>query len=188
MAWMISEFPQAPMPLACGQRLDGRAGFDDHDVRSREPVLEDVVEDDVTDVHLLRDADDAEGPGLQEIADGGPGTLGDHPLVPGEPAYAVQRDEPPGADDEGVDLELLDNVRVFSAKGRVIEGWVEVCAGGFLKTEEVIRFDHQDQTYAIYRTGDAASFTPISSPSASRYSSANSTGSRCNSPASGRWK
>lgn len=32
--------------------------------------------------------------------------------------------------------------------------WVEVCAAEEIDTEDVIRFDHADQTFAIYRTAD----------------------------------
>ena len=34
------------------------------------------------------------------------------------------------------------------------DGWVEICAGGFLRKEDVIRFDHEGKTYAVYRTAD----------------------------------
>ena len=43
---------------------------------------------------------------------------------------------------------------VFTAKGRPVDGWVEICAGSFLRKEDVIRFDHEKKTYAIYRTAD----------------------------------
>ena len=33
-------------------------------------------------------------------------------------------------------------------------GWVEICASSFLRREDVIRFDHEGKTYAIYRTAD----------------------------------
>jgi 3-phenylpropionate/trans-cinnamate dioxygenase ferredoxin subunit len=31
--------------------------------------------------------------------------------------------------------------------------WIEVCGVGDVEVEDVIRFDHGDQTFAIYRTG-----------------------------------
>ena len=48
--------------------------------------------------------------------------------------------------------------RVFTAKGRVIDGWAEVCVGGFLSREDVIRFDHEGETYAIHRNVDGELF------------------------------
>jgi MocE subfamily Rieske [2Fe-2S] domain protein len=44
--------------------------------------------------------------------------------------------------------------RVFTAKGRPLNGWGEICASDFLRKEDVIRFDHDGQTYAVYRTAD----------------------------------
>jgi Na(+)-translocating NADH:ubiquinone oxidoreductase F subunit len=38
----------------------------------------------------------------------------------------------------------------------VVNGKVEVCASEFLKREDVIRFDHEQKTYAIYRTAEGA--------------------------------
>ncbi|MCL5997302.1 MAG: NADH:ubiquinone reductase (Na(+)-transporting) subunit F [Chloroflexi bacterium] len=43
----------------------------------------------------------------------------------------------------------------FTAAGRpVVDGWIEVCASDLLKKEDVIRFDHDGKTYALYRTID----------------------------------
>jgi MocE subfamily Rieske [2Fe-2S] domain protein len=44
--------------------------------------------------------------------------------------------------------------RVFTAKGQPVNGWVEICAGSFLRKEDVLRFDHEGKTYAVYRGGD----------------------------------
>ena len=33
-------------------------------------------------------------------------------------------------------------------------GWIEICASSFLRKEDVIRFDHEGKTYAVYRTAD----------------------------------
>jgi 3-phenylpropionate/trans-cinnamate dioxygenase ferredoxin subunit len=33
-----------------------------------------------------------------------------------------------------------------------LNGWIEVCAVDDIDQEDVIRFDHGDQTFAIYRT------------------------------------
>jgi Na+-transporting NADH:ubiquinone oxidoreductase subunit F len=65
-----------------------------------------------------------------------------------EPAYFIERKLPtpsigPGAPGRS---------QIFVAKGRAVNGWIEVCASGFLKQEDVIRFDHEAETYAIYRT------------------------------------
>jgi 3-phenylpropionate/trans-cinnamate dioxygenase ferredoxin component len=34
------------------------------------------------------------------------------------------------------------------------DGWVEVCGIDDIEKEDVRRFDHQDQTFAVYRTCD----------------------------------
>jgi 3-phenylpropionate/trans-cinnamate dioxygenase ferredoxin subunit len=34
------------------------------------------------------------------------------------------------------------------------EGWIEACGTGDIEKEDVIRFDHGDRTFAIYRTTD----------------------------------
>ncbi len=34
------------------------------------------------------------------------------------------------------------------------DGWIEACAAGDIEKEDVIRFDHGDRTFAIYRTLD----------------------------------
>jgi Na+-transporting NADH:ubiquinone oxidoreductase subunit F len=36
----------------------------------------------------------------------------------------------------------------------VVDGWVEVCADHHLSVEDVLRFDHGERTYAVYRTAD----------------------------------
>ena len=43
----------------------------------------------------------------------------------------------------------------FTAAGKpVVEGWVEVCASGQLLKADVVRFDYNQHTYAIYRAAD----------------------------------
>jgi len=67
-----------------------------------------------------------------------------------DPTYYVERKLPtptPG-------MDAPHGPRILTAKGRVINGWVEVCVSGFLKREDVIRFDHAGKTYAIYRASD----------------------------------
>jgi 3-phenylpropionate/trans-cinnamate dioxygenase ferredoxin subunit len=44
----------------------------------------------------------------------------------------------------------------------VVKGWAEVCVRGFLKPEDVLRFDHEGKTYAIYRTQDGRLFATAS--------------------------
>jgi Na+-transporting NADH:ubiquinone oxidoreductase subunit F len=43
---------------------------------------------------------------------------------------------------------------IFTAKGQPVNGWVEICASGFLPPVDVIRFDHEGKTFAVYRTAD----------------------------------
>ena len=64
------------------------------------------------------------------------------------PAWHVERTLPASASP----INLPPGPHIFTAKGRVLNGWVEVCASGFLKPEYVIRFDHEETVYAIYRT------------------------------------
>jgi Na+-transporting NADH:ubiquinone oxidoreductase subunit F len=43
----------------------------------------------------------------------------------------------------------------FIAEGKpIVEGWVEVCDSTRLRKEDVLRFDHDGKTFAIYRTAD----------------------------------
>jgi MocE subfamily Rieske [2Fe-2S] domain protein len=37
-----------------------------------------------------------------------------------------------------------------------VDGWIEVCASAFLGAEDVIRFDHNEKTYALYRLADGS--------------------------------
>lgn len=48
--------------------------------------------------------------------------------------------------------------RAFTSKGRVVNGWVEVCVSGLLPAQDMIRFDHERSTYAIYRSADGRLF------------------------------
>jgi MocE subfamily Rieske [2Fe-2S] domain protein len=69
-----------------------------------------------------------------------------------EPAYFVPRKLPtPTLPTESGTIR-----RVFTAKGKAVNGWVEICASGFLKAEDVIQFDHEGRTYAIYRLADGS--------------------------------
>jgi MocE subfamily Rieske [2Fe-2S] domain protein len=64
-----------------------------------------------------------------------------------DPSYYVERKLPTPT----LSPDVPTGPHIFTAKGRVVNGWVEVCVGGFLKPEDVIRFDHEQKTYAIYR-------------------------------------
>lgn len=69
-----------------------------------------------------------------------------------DPAYYVQRELPTPS----LGAEAATASHVFTAKGRPVKGWVEICAGSFLRREDVIRFDHEGKTYAVYRTADGS--------------------------------
>lgn len=66
-----------------------------------------------------------------------------------DPSYYVRRELPTPT----LKAEAAAS-RVFTAKGRAVDGWIEICDGRFLRREEVIRFDHENRTYAVYRTAD----------------------------------
>ena len=65
-----------------------------------------------------------------------------------DPAYCVKLKLPTPT----LRADAPPTSHVFTAKGQVVNGWIEVCVSTFLKTEDVIRFDHENKTYAIYRT------------------------------------
>jgi len=67
-----------------------------------------------------------------------------------DPAYCVERKLPAPVPH----AQVPSPARVFRAKGQPVKGWIEICVSGFLKHEDVIRFDHEEKTYAIYRTAD----------------------------------
>ena len=69
-----------------------------------------------------------------------------------DPTYFIQRKLPTPT----IRAAAPTTSHVFTAKGRPVNGWVEICAGSFLRREDVIRFDHEGKTYAIYRTGDGS--------------------------------
>ena len=67
-----------------------------------------------------------------------------------DPTYYIQREVPtPSTPPAGATA-----AHVFTAKGQPVGGWVEICASGFLRKEDVIRFDHEGKTYAVYRAAD----------------------------------
>src|SRR3984957_19774051 len=71
-----------------------------------------------------------------------------------DPAYCVKRELPPMRTNAGSQAAP----HIFAAKGKPVNGWLEVGVSALLKPEEVIRFDHQLHSYAIYRSSDAALF------------------------------
>jgi Na+-transporting NADH:ubiquinone oxidoreductase subunit F len=69
-----------------------------------------------------------------------------------DPGYYIKRKLPtPSVRNEGHAA-----AQIFTAKGRVVDGWVEICASTFLKNEDVLRFDHAGKTYAVYRLADGS--------------------------------
>ena len=69
-----------------------------------------------------------------------------------DPTYFVARTLPTPT----LSAQALSATRAFTAKGKAVDGWVEICAGAFLKPEHVIRLDHEQKTYAIYRLADGS--------------------------------
>ena len=67
-----------------------------------------------------------------------------------DPAYCVKRKLPTPT----IRSDAPTAAHIFTAKGQPVNGWIEVCASAFLKQEDVIRFDHDRRTYAIYRTAE----------------------------------
>jgi Na+-transporting NADH:ubiquinone oxidoreductase subunit F len=66
-----------------------------------------------------------------------------------DPTFFVRRPLPPPT----VPLGWTEASPVFSAKGDPDpNGWVEVCSSDLVRKEDVIRFDHEQSSYAIYRT------------------------------------
>jgi MocE subfamily Rieske [2Fe-2S] domain protein len=69
-----------------------------------------------------------------------------------DPAYFVKRKLPTPT----VHADTPTSSQIHTAKGLPVNGWIEVCVSHFLKQEDVIRFDHEQKTYAIYRTAEGA--------------------------------
>lgn len=68
-----------------------------------------------------------------------------------DPAYYVKRKIPTPT----FPKNAAQTAEAFTAEGRpVVDGWVEVCDAGLIEKEDVIRFDHDSRTFAIYRTLD----------------------------------
>jgi len=69
-----------------------------------------------------------------------------------DPAYYIKRELPTPT----VRPDAPTASHIFRAKGQPMNGWVEICASSFLRKDDVIRFDHEGRTYAIYRTADGS--------------------------------
>ena len=68
-----------------------------------------------------------------------------------DPTYYVQRQLPPPAPD----VDLSAGNLVLSGAGKpIVDGWIEVGDSALLLKEDVVRFDHDQKTYAVYRTAD----------------------------------
>jgi len=66
-----------------------------------------------------------------------------------DPGYHVKRAIPTPTDRK----EAPPTAEVILGDDRaVLDGWVEVCASNHLSVEDVVRFDHDKKTYAVYRT------------------------------------
>jgi Na+-transporting NADH:ubiquinone oxidoreductase subunit F len=64
------------------------------------------------------------------------------------PEYFVKRLLP-----ETVSIQA-ENSPKFESTGRSVDGWLQICDSKLLGREDVLRFDHQQHTYAIYRAAD----------------------------------
>jgi len=68
-----------------------------------------------------------------------------------DPGYHVKRTLPSPT----VAREATGTVPAFKARGiATADGWINACEVGDIQREDVIRFDHNGQTFAIYRTKD----------------------------------
>ena len=69
-----------------------------------------------------------------------------------DPAYFVRRPLPQSVPRP----DWTQGAVVHSAEGRAaaVDGWIEACSAGALRRSDVIRFDHDGATYALYRTAE----------------------------------
>lgn len=68
-----------------------------------------------------------------------------------DPTYFVKRQLPPPASR----VTELEASHVITAVGKpVVDGWIEVCDSYRLPKEDVLRFDQDHRTFAIYRAAD----------------------------------
>jgi len=64
-----------------------------------------------------------------------------------EPAWHVKRTLP-------APKTRVDEGRIRGDAKPDAEGWIEICAAADLGPEDILRFDHGNKTYALYRTAD----------------------------------
>ncbi len=68
-----------------------------------------------------------------------------------DPTYYVKRQIPPPSNRAAMGAAS----QAITAKGKpVVDGWIEMCDSNILQKDDVLRFDHNHKTYAIYRTAD----------------------------------
>jgi Na+-transporting NADH:ubiquinone oxidoreductase subunit F len=65
-----------------------------------------------------------------------------------DPEYYVKRPLPAQS------AAAADTTNTIYSTGRMVDGWLEVCDSDLLANEDVLRFDHEQRTYAIYRAAD----------------------------------
>ena len=66
-----------------------------------------------------------------------------------DPNYYVKRQTPTPSIEAGEVMQVPASVEL-----RTVDGWLEVCERGSLENEDVLRFDHEQKTYALYRGAD----------------------------------
>ncbi len=68
-----------------------------------------------------------------------------------DPGYYVKRTLPTPT----YPRHAPETAPILTANGKaVVDGWVEVCEAESLSVEDVVRFDHEHRTYAVYRAAD----------------------------------
>lgn len=68
-----------------------------------------------------------------------------------DPAYYVKRQLPAPITRAAV----FETSQTITTDGKpVVDGWIEICDSNLLQKEDVLRFDHEKKTYAMYRSAD----------------------------------
>jgi Na+-transporting NADH:ubiquinone oxidoreductase subunit F len=67
-----------------------------------------------------------------------------------DPEYCIKRPLPPPTP---TTVEP-DSSHIIKSNGSVVDGWLEICDSALLNKEDVLRFDHDQSTYAVYRVAD----------------------------------
>ncbi|MCX6080817.1 MAG: NADH:ubiquinone reductase (Na(+)-transporting) subunit F [Chloroflexi bacterium] len=68
-----------------------------------------------------------------------------------DPGYFVQRELPAPVTRSDM---VVSSQTIRSENQPVVDGWVEVCESALLQKEDVLRFDYDRKTYAIYRAAN----------------------------------